>query len=166
MKARQSVRFCSVLALLGAMAFASIAEAQQPRSSIDRRQRPNGGFWDSGSSSRSSGAMVSRSNWSGGLASSSVVSRPVSPQSVQYAGTTGRPVIVLPPQNVIRSSQPGTIQQVGTQPTIVAGPSTVTGTRVVSGPSATVVVQQPSQSVPQSGVSVVPSAGQPIHVRR
>lgn len=57
-----SIRSCFALACL--LMVTSIAEAQSPRSSIDRRLRPNGGFWQSNSGSRSSGSsMASRSNW-------------------------------------------------------------------------------------------------------
>ena len=64
MKAHWSIRASSVMALLGMTIFTTVVEAQQPRSSIDRRQRPNGGFWESNSNARGSGgAAIRRATW-------------------------------------------------------------------------------------------------------
>lgn len=43
----------ALASLMGSLLIADIADAKKPRSSVERRQRPNGGFFESSASSRS-----------------------------------------------------------------------------------------------------------------
>ncbi len=131
MKKCCSLRGCIAMAIAGATLLTSVAEAQQPRSSIDRRLRPNGGFWEGSSGARtSSSSIASRSQWSGStvapraIPSGNIVSRGniVSPNTVTpgavVRSTTVQPQppavsgqVAMPSRNV---SQPAVVQQQAT----------------------------------------------------
>lgn len=136
----------AIASLLLTCMIVDIAAAQKPRSAADRRQRPNAGFWDNSSSSRSS---VSRSSWSNPMSFSAP--RAYASQgnltTGSYAGTSNRYV-------------PGTIVTTPrSQYSAAPGQTVISSGQVASHPvAAGAIVAQPAP--PQAGTPVyaVPTA--------
>jgi hypothetical protein len=113
------IRGCLVLACL--LTITGIVEAQSPRSSIDRRLRPNGGFWQSNSSSRASSSSISsRSTWTSRPTQSAVATSGRYPSS-SYAHHSMAP---LPPGRYLIQGQWVVVHPVTTPKTTVVQPST------------------------------------------
>lgn len=173
MKTYLPARACFVVALLSATLVASVAEAQKPRSSIDRRSRPNGGFWESNSGSRSS-SVVNRSQWGTIGSQRTVVNRTTAPTNLRLGAPTvmpstgtplvsaqrhpafpvATPTVVTQPKSVIYHDHAG---QIYYPRDIYSGPVYVPNQNVLIHPSSTVHSTDPSVTMPQAVPAAVSS---------
>lgn len=133
-------RLLAIASLLLTCLIVDIAAAQKPRSAADRRQRPNAGFWDNSSASRSS----SRSTWSNPMSFSAprAYASQGSVTTGNYAVTSNRYV----PGTIASAPRP--------QYSVVPGQTVISSGQVASNP----VVAGPIVSQP-----VPPQAGTPVY---